>query len=644
MTTGTTTKTTKKFDANISRVLNIVINSIYTNRDIFLRELISNASDACDKLKYLSTKDQSLIGEGHNFKIEIKCSSETDKEKFITIKDHGIGMDEKDIVENLGTIASSGTSKFAQMIKEGGEASSLIGQFGVGFYSAFMISSLVSVKTKKAGSQDVFLWVSNGTSEYTIEKIADNNFTTGTEITLYLKPEDGEKYTDKFAIERIIKTYSNHIQYPIEFEHEKDMIKTINNAKAIWLRDRKDITEEEYKEFYRQSATMADEPFFIIHNKVEGALEYSNLLFIPSKKPFDLYAPDRKASVKLYANRVFITENSTEILPEYLRFVKGVVDSPDLPLNISRETFQKNEQINKIRSSLIKKIFTELKRKQEADVDKYAKFWENFSNVIKEGLCDYASDKEQIMDICLFHTTKSGDNYVTMDEYITNMKPEQQYIYYITGEDHKDLANNPQLEAFKKQDIEVLLLTDAVDDFWVNVVIDSKGKDLKSITSKDVKADESFEQNEETHKDLTELFKAVLGGKIKDVKTTDKLVDSPACLSTEHGAMTIRMEKYLFEQKQLPKMSAKILELNPHHPLVVSIFNRYVAAGKPTIHAHENGELHFHGDETEQQNTTNFTQKDLDLISIIYDLACLTGGDFVPAPNDFAKRVMGMLG
>ena len=641
-------------------------------------------------------------------------------------------MDEKDIVENLGTIANSGTGKFAQMLKEGGELSNLIGQFGVGFYSAFMVSSLVSVKTRKAGSKDVFLWVSNGTGEYTIEKIEDKNFKTGTQITMYLK-ENEEDYTDKFTIERIIKLYSNHIQYPIEFEHEDGLVKTINNTKAIWLRDKKEITAEEYKEFYQKTASMADEPFFTIHNRVEGSLEYINLLFIPSKKPFDLYSQERKASVKLYSNRVFITENNTDILPEYLRFVKGIVDSADIPLNISRETFQKNDKISKIKNSLVKKIFSELKTKQQNEREKYTQFWDNFSNVVKEGLCDYVSDKEQIMDICLFRTTKSGDRYITMDEYVERMQSDQSHIYYITGDDYKDLTNNPQLEAFKKKDIEVLLLTDAVDDFWVNVVIDHKGKDLKSITSKDVKADEEDQAKTEEEKtsenEITTMFKAVLGSKVKDVKITDKLVDSPACLSTEHGAMTIRMEKYLYEQKQLPKMSAKVLEINPSHHLIKDIFERYTASGKPKIHIHDNGEVHFHthsGDDSNRHshddnlteksktegkssnknkgadfsnaksggdksgesstpsnkkvslsdvnntrvddgragsnsadnsskgsghyntdsnyNSTKFTSHDIDLINIIYDLACLTGGDFVSAPNDFAKRVMSVLG
>jgi molecular chaperone HtpG len=388
----------------------------------------------------------------------------------------------------------------------------------------------------------------------------------------------------------------------------------------LWLRDKKDISEEEYKEFYKQTSSMADDPFFIIHNKVEGTLEYSNLLFIPSKKPFDLYSPEKKTSVKLYANRVFITENNTEILPEYLRFVKGVVDSPDLPLNISRETFQKNDHINKIRNSLIKKIFSELKKKQTEDRQKYIQFWEVFSNVIKEGLCDYVSDKEQIIDVCLFRTTKSGDDYITIDEYVDRMKSDQKYIYYITGDDYKDLVNNPQLEAFKKNDIEVLLLTDSVDDFWINVVIDHKGKDMKSISSKDVKADEYDEkvktkESEEKDDKIIEIFKEALGERVKLVKTTDKLVDSPACLSTEHGAMTIRMEKYLYENKQLPRMSPKVLEINPDHPIILGVYDRYVSS----------------------QN--KISQKDLDLINIIYDLACLTGGDFVQTPNEFAKKV-----
>ncbi len=618
-------KTTKPFDADISKVLNIVINSIYTNKDIFLRELISNASDATDKLKYLSLKDQELLKGGGDFKIEIKYDQDA---KTITIRDYGIGMDEADLTEHLGTIANSGTGKFAKMLKEGGDAAGLIGQFGVGFYSGFMVSKLIEVKTRKAGSDRVFLWSSDGLSSYSYEEVKDADFKTGTQITLYLKPEEADRYVDKFEIIRIVKLYSNHIQYPIEFEEEPDSIKTINNTKALWLRDKKEITEEEYKEFYRQTASMADEPFFIIHNKVEGSIEYTNLLFVPSRKPFDLYAPDRKASVKLYANRVFITDNNTDILPEYLRFVKGVVDSPDLPLNISRETFQKNDKILKIRESLIKKIFSELKKKLKDDRSKYYKFWETFGNVIKEGLCDHSSDKEQIIETCIFKTTKSGEEYITLDEYVANMKPDQDCIYYITGEEYSDLAQSPQLEGFKKKDIEVILLTDSVDDFWVNVVIDHAGKDIKSITSKDVQPDgEDTEVKSEDEKNknqqICEMFKMVLGGVIKDVKVSDKLVDSPACLSTEHGAMTIRMERYLYEQKQLPKLSAKVLEVNTNHPLVDGIFTRYQAAKQAS------GEL---------------VAKDKSLIHVIYDLACLTAGDFVAKPNEFAKKVLEVIG
>ncbi len=619
-----TQKTTKAFDADISKVLNIVINSIYTNKDIFLRELVSNASDAMDKLKYLSLKDQALIKDLNDFKIEVKYDEDA---KTISIRDYGIGMDDNDLVEHLGTIANSGTGKFAKMLKDGGDASGLIGQFGVGFYSGFMVSNLIKVKTKKAGGDRVFLWESDGASSYSFEETVDKDFKTGTEITLFLKEEEAEKYIDKFAITRIIKLYSNHIQYPIEFTEDEGSVKVINNTKALWLREKKEITEDEYKEFYRQTSNMADEPFFVIHNKVEGSLEYTNLLFVPSKKPYDLYAPDRKASVKLYSSRVFITDNNTDILPEYLRFVKGVVDSPDLPLNISRETFQKNDKILKIRESLIKKVFGELKKKLKEDRNKYYKFWENFGNVIKEGLCDHSSDKDQIMETCIFRTTKTGDEYITLDEYVQRMKPDQEAIYYITGEEYSDLSQSPQIEGFKKRDIEVILLTDSVDDFWVNVVIDHNGKDLKSLTSKDVQPDVEDEviktEEQKTHsQDVVEMFKSVLGGVIKDVKITDKLVDSPACLSTEHGAMTIRMERYLYEQKQLPKLSAKILEVNADHPIVVSLCTNYKDC---------------------KGRSVELSQKDVSLIHVIYDIACLTAGDFIAKPNDFAKKVFDVI-
>jgi molecular chaperone HtpG len=608
-----------EFNADIGKVLNLVINSIYTNKDIFLRELISNASDAIEKRRYEGIQNPVFLGEGYLPKIDIWFSHD---EKILMIRDNGIGMNEEDLKNNLGTIAKSGTQAFIEKVQESAGNSDLIGQFGVGFYSAFMVADEVKVKSKKAGEDKVFLWTSNGQGAFEITDITheEADFAAGTEIVLHFKAEEVEDYLDKFTLERIIKTYSNHIQTPIEIEHEDGLKKVINDQKSLWLKNPREITEDEYKDFYKNLTHSPDEPFLIIHNKVEGVVEYSSLLFIPSSKPFDLYSPDRKTAVKLYVNRVFITENNKDILPEYLRFVKGIIDSADLPLNISRETFQNNRTIEKIRNSLIKKIFAELKNKQTNEREKYEDFWVKFGNVIKEGLCDYNSDKEVLMDICLFRTTKSGDKWVTMDDYIAGMKTDQGAIYFLTGDETEDLSSNPQLEAFKRRDVEVILLNHTVDDFWINIVIDYKGHDLKNVGTQETQADANPEE-EKTEETLSkediirECFKKALGDLIEDVKITDKLVESPVCLSAKSGVMSIRMERYLFEQKQIPKLSPKILEVNPEHKIIEKMYDKYL------------------------QNNKELTDEITDLASVLYDGAALSAGATVAKPNEFFNKM-----
>lgn len=611
-----------KFDAEIGRVLNLVINSIYTNKEIFLRELISNASDAINKKRY-EALNANLAGAAIEGYIKVKIDRER---KALIIRDNGIGMNEEDLVKNIGTIANSGTLKFIENLQNGQNTSvskeSMIGQFGVGFYSAFMVASHVEVKTKKIGDDKVLLWKSEGKDEFSIEEIDDENFETGTEVTLFLKQEEQEEYLDKFRIEHIIKTYSNHITFPITLEHEEGIDSKVNNTESLWAKNPSETTKEEYMQFYNKISYGIGEPFLTLHNRVEGREEYTNLLFIPSKRPFDLYSPERKTSIKLYVKKVFITEEGVKILPEYLRFVKGVIDSSDLPLNISRETLQNNQILSRIGKSITKKIFTELKKKLNENRELYKEFWKEFGNVIKEGLCRPEEMKDNILDACLFYSSLRQD-YITLDEYVEKMKQGQDSIYYLTAESIEDGINSTALEAFKKNDIEVLILTDTVDDFWVTVVTSHKGKELQNITQQNEKMDELLskqveqtnERPEETEegKKAIEIFKNTLQDLVREVKISYKLNESPCMLSSDSGGMSIRMEKYLIEQKQLHFASKKILEINLKHKIVKDII--------------EQGET---------ENTKN-------LILNLFDVACVASGEALRSQSDFSKRMFSLL-
>ena len=424
-------KQVKKFDAEVGRVLNLMINSIYTNKDIFLRELISNASDACDKLRYQSISDPKLVEENTNFAITIQVRKE---EKTITISDNGIGMSKEGLINNLGTIAHSGTQKFLEQLTNNKKADmQLIGQFGVGFYSAFMVADRVEVITKKAGEQDTYLWASNGKGEYSIEK-SDEDYARGTKIVLKIKDSE-EEFLEPYRIRHIIHTYSDHVAFPIELIDNEGKKEVINKASAIWMRNASEITQKEYEEFFRHVSHFPGKPWMTLHNKIEGMVEFTNLLFIPDSKPFDLFHPDRKTRVKLYIKRVFISEEGNDLIPPYLRFLRGVVDSEDLPLNISRETLQNNRIVQKIRKSIVKKVLSSLKTKAEKEPKEYEKFWNNFSEVLKEGLCESPlEEKELLLEICKFHSTHSQENLVSLDEYINRMIDEQKDIFFKWGQ------------------------------------------------------------------------------------------------------------------------------------------------------------------------------------------------------------------
>ena len=614
---------TKKFAAEVGKVLQLMIHSLYTNKDIFLRELISNASDACDKLRYESIANPELSADGNTLGIKVIIDAEGGT---ITVQDNGIGMNQDDMIKNLGTIASSGTQRFLSSIEGNPKADlSLIGQFGVGFYSAFIVAGHVTVISRKAGEKKAYIWESNGQDDYTIGSY-DKEHERGTSVILKLNPTEAD-YLDKYRIKHIITTYSDHISFPIELVDAEKNTETVNTASALWIRPKSEISEEQYNEFYHHVAHQPDTPWMRFHNKVEGNIEYTSLLYIPTTKPFDLFHPDRKSRVKLYVKRVFITDDAVKMIPSYLRFLKGVIDSEDLPLNISRETLQNNLVLEKIRKSLVKKVLGELKTKASSDKKSYDDFWKNFGEVLKEGLCESAlEEKEQLLEVCRFTSTK-GDELVSLDEYIDRMSDGQDTVYFITGDNLAALRQHPQLEGFIKRDIEVLLLADHVDDFWVNVINQYKNKELKSVCAPDInlesikklgEAESAKEkENQEQAEQLIPYIKRILGDVVKDVQLTTKLIDSPACISTPMGAMSARMEKYLIDQKQLKSASAKILEINPAHPLLKKISQDL---------AKNNGDS-----ETE------------DLVKIIYDQACVLEGQQPSDPYAFMKRINSFL-
>ena len=569
-----TTGETREFTAETARVLNLMIHALYTNRDIFLRELISNASDACDKLRYGSLQDATLLEGQPELKIQL---SYDEKAGTLTIADTGIGMDHDDLVANLGTIARSGTGEFASSLS--GDATkdvNLIGQFGVGFYSAFMVADKVTVTSRKAGNDQAWIWESDGLGSYTVKEEAGRG--RGTTIILHVK-DDARAYLDRHKLGHIVSTYSDHVSFPITLVDNEGVTHTLNEATAIWARSKSDITDEQYQEFYRHVAHSPEKPWAVLHNKAEGALEYTSLLFIPGIKPFDLFHPERRRRVKLYVKRVFITDDGIDLVPSYLRFLRGVVDSADLPLNISRETLQRSPLLDKIRDSVTGRVLTELKKRAEKDIEDYAKFWEHFGAVLKEGLCEPIPQREKILEASRFVTSASDGKLVALDDYIARMPEKQQAIYYITGDSAAMLANSPQIEGFKKRGLEVLLLADHVDDFWTNVTTEYKGKKLRSVmkAGSDLDAfplDEAEEQKEKEAEasDATQALiarmRTLYGDYVRDVRTTRKLSDTPVCLSVGEGDMDLRMERFLAEHKQLPARMPKIVEINPTHPVI----------------------------------------------------------------------------
>lgn len=561
------------FQAEVSRLLQIVAHSLYSDKSVFLRELISNASDACDKLRYLALTQPELLEGGGELAVTLTIDK---KGKTLTIADNGIGMNKDDLISHLGTIARSGSAKFVEELEQAKSADdkvSLIGQFGVGFYSAFMVADNVTVLSRKAGETQGWRWISDGTGEFTIE--AADKPTRGTEITLHLKKGESE-WLEAARLEHVIAKHSEHVALPIHLVDGAEP-KHVNQQAALWTKSKSEVTPEQYRDFYRHLAHAFDDPWATIHYKAEGKIDYTALLFIPSMRPFDLFNPERKQSLKLYAKRVFITDQSDEILPGWLRFVKGLVDSEDLQLNVSREMLQASPLLAKIRAALVKRVLSELtKRANDDDKAPYETFWDNFGPVLKEGLYEDPAQRDELLKLVRFRSTAS-DGWVSLADYVGRMKEGQKAIYYIAGDQLDALSRSAQLEGFKAKGIEVLLLTDPIDEFWIPAVEKFEDKEFRSVTRagadlSDVKADD---KKDEAKKPVAENIDALISflkmtykDAVKDVRISERLTDSACCLVADSGDMDMHMERLLRQHKRLEASLPRVLEINGGHPLV----------------------------------------------------------------------------
>ncbi len=632
-------KVKKQFKTEVQQLLNLFVNSVYSNKEIFLRELISNSSDAIDKLRFKAQTETAILGNDTEFKIQIIADAD---KKTITIEDNGIGMTFDEVEKNIGTIAQSGTGDFLKALEKSKSNSSLspefIGQFGVGFYSTFMVADNVILVTKSIDSDKAVKWESSGDGSYTLEDTEKE--TRGTSITLHLKPVEKEEqdFTKEFVIKEIVKQHSDFVPYPVLMDVEKqeplpeteqmvdkdgkpigDTTKTVikeetlNSMKAIWLKDKKDVTEEEYNEFYKHLSYDWNPPLTKLHMKLEGVTEYSALLYIPSKAPFDLFMRERKHGVSLYCKRVFIIGDCKELIPEYFRFIKGVVDAPDLNLNLSREILQQDALVRNIKKNIVKKVLSLL---SDMEKEAYEKFYEEFGQVIKEGLHTDFENKDKLADLARYKTTKSEGKYVSLKEYVANMKPDQKNIFYMTGDNFASLVNSPHLETLKDKDYEVLLMTDPIDEFAVQSLVEYDGKKLKSAEKGDLdidKPDDKKKENHEEYKDLFEFVKNALDSKVKDVKPSLRMKDSIACLSANDYDMSAYMEKILKESGQGAPNTKRVLELNMEHPVMGKINSLF---GK-------------------DKNDTKLKEYSF----LLYDLAVIGEGGKIENPSLFSKQI-----
>jgi molecular chaperone HtpG len=574
MTTTNTAAVSQAFQAEVSELLNLMVHSVYSETEIFLRELISNASDACDKLRYEAIAKPELIADGEPPKIRITPDKTAGT---LTVADTGIGMDRQELIDNLGTIARSGTRAFVAKLAEAKDGSGLIGQFGVGFYSAFMVADRIVVHSRRAGSSEVWTWSSSGGAGFEVAPASEDDarrVTRGTEIVLHLK-EDAKKYLETYEIERIVGAYSDNIQFPILLAGEEGEPRQINSASALWQRPKSELKGEDYTQAYKSIAGAFDEPAMVLHYRAEGRYSYAVLLFAPSAKPFDLFEPARKGKVKLYVRRVFITDDA-DLLPAYLRFIRGVIDSEDLPLNISREMLQNNPQLTQIRKAVTGRVISELETLGEKEPEKFDKIWDAFGAVIKEGLYEDFERREKLLALSRF-TTTAGEKR-SLKQYVADLKPNQTEIYFLVGDSIERLKSNPRLEAAAARGIEVLLLTDPVDAFWTSAPLDIEGKPLKSLSQGDLNLDliplvDDKKDSEGPAADeaaTIATIKASLGERVTDVKASTRLTTSAACLVAGSHGPDRELERILSAQNRGVR-TKPILEINLRHPLVAAI-------------------------------------------------------------------------
>ncbi len=626
------------FQTEVKQLLHLVTHALYSNKEIFLRELISNASDANDKLRFEALNDAALYGDDGDLKI---CVDFDKNAKTITVRDNGIGLSREEAIEHLGTIAKSGTRQFLEALSgDQKKDANLIGQFGVGFYSAFVVADKVTVKSRRAGmkADQGVLWESAGEGEYKVENISKPE--RGTEITLHIK-DDEDEFLNDYRLKNIITKYSDHILWPVVMKEEvmpeipegdeekkegvkpeiKDVV--VNSAKALWTLPRSEIKDEEYKELYKHVSHDFDEPLSWVHNKVEGKLEYTSLLYIPKRAPFDLWNRDNTHGLKLFVQRVFVMDDAKQLLPLYLRFVRGIVDSNDLPLNISREILQNNKTIDSIRSGVVKRVLDMLENMSKNDTDNYKIFWKEFGNVIKEGVGEDFANKDKIAKLLRFSTTHvdSFEQDISFDDYIARMKPEQKAIYYVTADNYIAAKNSPHLEVFRKKGLEVILLHDRVDEWLASYLTEYEGKKLQSITRgdldlRDLEYKEEKELKEKTEKEFDAVIKQmkeVLGEKVKDIRVTTRLTDSPACLISDENDLSGHMQRMLEAAGQMVPGAKPILELNPEHMLIQKL--------------------------KDEQDDAKFGEWS----NILFDQALLAEGGQLEDPASFVKRLNALL-
>jgi molecular chaperone HtpG len=614
------------FQAEVSKLLDLMINSLYREKEIFLRELISNASDACDKLRYLAVTQPDLLGEEASLAVTITPNK---KENCLVVSDNGIGMNHDELIENLGTIARSGTEAFVKQMAdapegegEQGGAAGLIGQFGVGFYAAFMVAKRVEVVTRKAGEAEGWRWESDGSGSFSIA--AEAEAPRGTRIVLHLR-KDASEYLEPIRLNTIIKAYSDHVGLPIWLENEDGQKEMVNEGSALWSRSKSEVDDEQYREFYHHVAHMPGDPWHTIHLHAEGRIEYTALLYVPDTQPFDLFDPARRHRVRLYVKRVFITDECEGLLPSYLRFMRGVIDSSDLTLNISRETLQHNPILARIRAGVVKRIFSDLEKRAKKEPEEYTAFWQNFGAVLKEGLYEDPEQKDALLKLIRFQSIESGDEWRSLDDYVDAMPENQDAIYYMSGEERDALRRSPQIEGFRARGLDVLLMADPVDQFWLPSVGAYKEKPFRSvtqgaadlerftITDEKQAADDSGKATPGEMDKLIALVKLTLGDSVKDVRSSDRLTESPVCLVADDGDIDIHLERLLRQHKHEVPAQKRVLEINPSHGMTRALAT--MVGQKGASEALE------------------------DAAHLLLDQARILEGEPVPDPAAFSKRL-----